>query len=196
MLWTFYVGFSHLPMSMGHHNTTRPAISVVFLRKAQCQAYLISFFFFLFRFVERHRTQYTLYVFVVVVKMSKTKSNGTWTRNRWLMHQCNQLLVSGVSRWKNKEQGQRLLFVLKHSIAISCFVRTETATYACSRLKNQWVAFCSQNSGWSTHSTHCFKNSVQRAKLTVLKVIQNDFSFFKFWWDTGTQYTLYVFELW
>ena len=69
MLWTFYVGFSHLPMSMGHHSTTRPAISVVSLRKAQCQAYLISSFLFLFRFVDRHRTQYTLYVFVVVVAM-------------------------------------------------------------------------------------------------------------------------------
>ena len=165
MLWTFYVGFSHLPMSMGHHSTTRPAISVVSWRKAQCQAYLTSSFLFLFRFVDRHRTQYTLYVFVVVVKVSKTKSNETWTRNRWLMHQCNPILVSWVSRWKNKEQGQRLLFVLKHSIAISCFVRTETATYACSRLKSQWGAGLSRNCVWSTHSTHCFKNWCSTCKI-------------------------------
>ena len=73
MLWTFYVGFSHLPMSMGHHNTTRPAISVVFLRKAQCQAYLISFFFFLLGLSTDIGTQYTLYVSCSCGKNVKNK---------------------------------------------------------------------------------------------------------------------------
>ena len=116
-------------------------------------------------------TQYTLYVFVVVVKMSKTKSNGTWTRNRWLLHQCNPLLVFGVSNWKNKEQGQRLLFVLKHSIAISCFVSFcpyRDGDTRCSRLKSQWEVGLSRNSVWGIYSTHSSKISVQSAKLTVL----------------------------
>ena len=139
-------------------------------------------------------TQYTLYVFVVLVKMSKTKSNGTWTRNHWLIHQCNQLLVSGVSNWKNKEQGQRLLFVLKHFFAISCFVRTETATYACSRLKSHQEVGLSRNSVWGIYSTHNSKISVQSAKLTVLKL----FKIFRkriytlHWFTSGVFYTRIV----
>ena len=120
----------------------------------------------------RHRNSIHVVCFWVVVKMSKTKSNGTWTRNHWLIHQCNQLLVSGVSNWKNKEQGQRLLFVLKHFFAISCFVRTETATYACSRLKSHQEVGLSRNSVWGIYSTHNSKISVQSAKLTVLKLFK------------------------
>ena len=40
------------------------------------------------------------------------------------------------------------------------------------RIKSQWEVGLSQNSIWGVHATHSFKNSVQSAKLTVLKVFQ------------------------
>ena len=179
MLWTFYVGFSHLSMSMGHHSTTRPAISVISWRKAQCQAYLISFFFFLLGLSTDIGTQYTLYVSCSCGKNVKNKVKWNLDPESLIgaSVQPNPRFLSFTV--KEKRGGTTFfLFVLKHSIAISCFVRTETATYACSRLKSQWGAGLSRNCVWSTHAMHCFKNYVQHAKLTVLKVFQNEFILF------------------
>jgi len=72
-----------------------------------------------------------------------------------------------------------------------CIVfRTNRLTHLENHLGVSW----SRNCGYGTHVMHCFKNHVQRAKLTGLKVFQNDFSLFfcRFWLAIGTQITQYT----
>ena len=130
MLWTFYVGFSHLPMSSGHHSTTRLAISVVSLQKAQCQAYLTSSFFFLSRFVERHRNSIPLCVSCSSGGNVKSKSNEV--SGSQIVDWCTNAIRSSflefhVGRTKGRDNVYYLYWNIE--MLIIGIVRTETATY-------------------------------------------------------------------
>ena len=74
-----------------------------------------------------------------------------------------------------------------------CIVRTETVTHVCTRLKSHLGVSWSRNRGLGIHATHCFKNYVQRAKLTVFKVFQNDcFLFLGFDWHMNSMHVVCV----
>ena len=117
-------------MSSGHHSTTRLAISVVSLQKAQCQAYLTSSFFFLSRFVERHRNSIPLCVSCSSGGNVKSKSNEV--SGSQIVDWCTNAIRSSflefhVGRTKGRDNVYYLYWNIE--MLIIGIVRTETATY-------------------------------------------------------------------
>ena len=138
------------------------------------------FFFFLFLGLSKDiGTQCTLCVSCSSGGNVKSKSNEVYGSQ--IVDWCTSAaLCSFLEFHVGKTKGRSNVYYLCWNIEMPlyCIVRTETATPVCTRLKSQWGAGLSRNCVWSTHAMHCFKNYVQHAKLTVLKVFQNEFILF------------------
>ena len=157
-----------------HYTTTH---FCCFLKKNTMPSIFNLFFFFLFLGLSKDiGTQCTLCVLVVVVAMSKQ-----------CQMECLELeslidapMQSDPRFWSFKLEEQRAGTTFTICIEtldcyfLLCFVlsiqRRRHPVFT--RIKSQWEVGLSQNSIWDVHATHSFKNSVQSAKLTVLKVFQ------------------------